>query len=190
VRETIDVMIDLETLGTSPGSVVLAIAAATTSFDRDEQRMFAKRISVVSSLRAGLTVDQSTIGWWSTQPQAVWDAATDSSSPLELVLLSFAEFLGELRKGPDDQASGNKLRLWGDASSFDLVLLACAYRAVRLPVPWEYWDEFDYRTLRTLLDSEKPRSKVHHDALQDARAQLEHLQEMLNKLRSAGVADE
>jgi hypothetical protein len=181
---TIDIMIDLETLGIVPGSVVLSIGAASsvllpTGLGADD---FIGKIDMRDSLYAGLIADPSTLAWWRSQSKAAWEAATTNGDPLVGTLETFSEWLAALRSGSAEQTTGNKLRLWGDASSFDLVLLACAYRAAKLPVPWSYQEEFDYRTLRTLLNSEKPRSKVQHDALSDARAQLVHLQDLLNVL--------
>jgi len=187
---TVDVMLDLETLGTSPGSIVLSIGAASTVRDSlDEQLVFSKKISVISSMRAGLTSDDETLRWWKSQPDNVWAAAVEGGEELESVLASFGTWLVELRSFKTErQAAGNRLRLWGDANSFDIVLLECAYKAAGVPVPWTYREEFDYRTLRSLFQSEKPPKKVIHDALSDARAQLEHLQQIIEKLRALGLS--
>lgn len=183
----VDVMLDLETLGTVPGSVVISIGASSTAPEdvsdaTSMSREFLCKISIASALHAGLVADPDTLSWWRKQPLKVWQEVTDNGGDLAFVLGEFADWLAALRKGPDSSKTGTKLRLWGDAASFDLTLLACAYRAVHMPVPWHYQEEFCYRTLRTILASEKPRSKVQHDALSDARAQLAHLQEMLKGL--------
>lgn len=64
-----DVMIDIETLGTAPGSVILSIGAVAFVRDRmpEDWREFSSVISVESSKSCGLTTDQSTIDWWKRQ---------------------------------------------------------------------------------------------------------------------------
>lgn len=183
---TVDVMIDLETLGTAPGSVVLSIGAVA------ETATFHGKIDLRDSLHAGLTVDPDTMSWWRKQAASVWrdtaQAGEDPDLGLRNVLGRFAEWLADLRKGDASSPTGAKLRLWGDSAAFDLGLLGCAYRAAGVVVPWDYREESCYRTLRNVLNSEKPRSKVQHDGLSDARAQFAHLQDMLTVLRNAGVS--
>lgn len=188
---TVDVMVDLETLGTTPGSVVLSIGAVANDPGRG-QNAFLTKIDIRDSLHAGLTVDPDTMSWWRKQDREAWLSSTNASTSnsdgaIREGLTQFAYWLAALRAGPDTAATGAALRIWGDASSFDLTLLACVYRAVSLPVPWNYTEEFDYRTLRTLMDSKKPRSKLQHDGLSDAIAQMSHLQELLATLTKAGA---
>ncbi len=182
----VDVMIDLETLGTTPGSVVLSIGGVTSNGAE-----FHGKIDLRDSLHAGLTVDPDTMSWWRKQPASVWRetarAGEEPSLGLRFVLGSFADWLALLRQGDAKAATGAKLRLWGDSAAFDLSLLACAYRAAGVAVPWDYREEHCYRTLRNVLGSEKPRSKVQHDGLSDAKAQMTHLQEMLTIMRAQGV---
>ncbi len=165
-----DIMIDLETLGTVPGSVILSIGAVAAP---DVGPPFNQKITVASSLYAGLTVDADTLAWWRKQDSAAWEESTQGGIDLKVALKNFADWLNDQRPGD------LRLRLWGDAASFDLVLLACAYRAVGLPVPWKYTEEYDYRTLRQLLNSRKPEGTLKHSALSDATAQMGHLQELL-----------
>lgn len=191
--KVIDVMIDLETLGTTPGSVVLSIgAAASDSYTGPDDLNFHGKIDVRDSLHAGLTVDPDTMSWWRKQPADVWretvQAGEDPDLGLRSVLGRFTEWLATLRKGDPQSKTGAKLRLWGDSASFDLGLLAAACRAAGQPQPWSYQEEYCYRTLRNVLESEKPRSKTQHDGLSDAQAQLAHLQMMLDALKKAGVA--
>ena len=174
---TIDIMLDLETIGTRPGSVVLAIGAVPSEGDP-----FYRKIDLRDSLYLGLTLDVDTMSWWRKQAREAWLSSTDATVSLEFALIDFDEWLLAARKGSDAQTTGNKIRLWGDAASFDCVLLKGVYTAAGKHAPWNYTEEFCYRTLRTLLGSEKPRAKLQHDALSDARAQLFHLQEMLKRL--------
>lgn len=59
-----NIMLDLETLGTCPGSVILQIGAVRSNNGLE------RTITIDSCLRAGLTVDGDTIGWWLRQSEA------------------------------------------------------------------------------------------------------------------------
>ncbi|HWJ40818.1 MAG TPA: 3'-5' exonuclease [Candidatus Limnocylindrales bacterium] len=168
---TVDIMLDLETLGTAPGSVVLAIGAVA-SVPPEQDPYFNEKISITSSLYCGLTVDPETLAWWRKQSKAAWQESVENGRDIRESLEAFSSWI-------ERQRSGNHIRLWGDASTFDLVLLACAYRAAGVAVPWSYREEYCYRTLRNLLNSKKPASKLAHSAVSDAAAQMEHLQVML-----------
>ena len=84
------VSIDIETLGTAPGSVILTIGAV--AFNRHglipERNgilgTFYQRIDLDYSLRAGLTVDASTLRWWFSQPQATQDEVFDPGGDARL----------------------------------------------------------------------------------------------------------
>ncbi len=60
------IMVDLETLGNTPYSVVPAIGAVI--FTKDEfVDSFYQKIDVKQQLDLGLTVDASTLEWWMSQ---------------------------------------------------------------------------------------------------------------------------
>ena len=184
----VDVMIDLETLGTAPGSVVLSIGAVARPNWQNADGLpypldFLEtliRIDMRDSIFYGLSVDPDTMSWWRKQAREAWESSISAADalPLSRALETFRDWLDKLRAAGEG-VTGSKLRLWGDSAAFDLVLLACAYRAAKLPVPWTYQEEYDYRTVRNLRRSEKPRSKLQHDGLSDARAQMDHLQRLL-----------
>lgn len=160
---TVDIMIDLETLGTAPGSVITTIACAAS----DESEM-----TVGISIR-----DPETLAWWRKQPRETWEAQTSGTQMLAITLALLSGFVKQRRAG--DGSTGERIRVWGDGATFDPVLLEAAYRACNMPCPWYYTEVYCYRTLRQLKDSKKPASVTAHDALSDAKAQLKHLQELL-----------
>ncbi len=175
---TIDIMLDLETLGTTPGSVVLAIGAVASSSPELDHQIY-RKLNVMEQLYLGLTVDPDTMSWWRKQDKEAWLSSVGCATDLRTTLEDLATWISAVRRGPLDQPTGSKIRIWGDAVSFDCGLLASVFRAAKVIVPWDYREEFCYRTVRTLANSEKPRAKLQHNALDDARAQLVHLQELL-----------
>jgi|SRR6267378_2123427 len=164
-----DVMVDLETLGTKPGSVILSIGAV--AFDETGLgEQFYRVISISSSLQAGLKEDADTKLWWSKQaPEArtVLDQATDLriAVPLVVALTEFAQWLGSVAPLKD-------IKVWGNGSDFDNMMLAAAYDAVQMSLPWRFYNNRCYRTLKNLLPAITfERSGVHHNALDDAMTQ-------------------
>ena len=162
-------MIDIETLGTSPGSAIATIGAVR--FHRTSESMpllyncdtFYRRIYLSTCSDRGLTKDDSTIQWWSNQPNEaraeVFGDQHDRVS-LKVALSELSVWLRGARA------------VWAHGASFDPVLLESAYRAVDLPVPWKYWNIRDTRTLFDLAgETLKPTSSEHH-ALRDAYRQV------------------
>jgi len=167
-------MLDIETLGTAPGSVVLAIGAAAS----DGSEYF-DQVAPTDALYRGLATDPDTLAWWRKQAPEVWARQCAGTKTLPYVLEQFRLWLQKIRNGAEGAVVGNRIRVWGDGATFDCVLVEEAYRRCNLPCPWTYTEVYCYRTLRQLKDSKKPIPKEHHNALSDAQAQLQHLRELL-----------
>jgi exodeoxyribonuclease VIII len=87
-----------------------------------------------------------------------------------------------------EQSNLKSVRVWGNGSDFDNAILACAYKAVEQPVPWQFWNNRCYRTIKNLFPSIKMiRGGVHHNALDDAKSQARHAQLILERMKSIGV---
>jgi len=105
------------------------------------------------------------VRWWAEQSEdarAIFNHP--EAKPLPQVLAEFAAWL------PKDS------RIWGNGAGFDQPILAAAYRAVGIPLPWEFRNERCYRTLKALAPDVKiRRTGTHHNALDDAVSQADHL---------------
>lgn len=173
------VMIDIETLGNKPGAAIVSIGAVM--FDPDAGMLDADyycRILPASCTAAGLTIDADTVTWWLSQDAAAREvfAPGDDLLPLPHALAKLAEFI--------ETANGIDTMVWARGSSFDFPLLAAAYRAVGMPVPWRYYNERDSRTVVKLTpDLVIERAGTYHNALDDARHQALHLMRALDQLK-------
>ena len=170
----VDIMIDIETLGTAPGSVILSVGAAASN----GVELF-HQVSLADSLFHGFTVDPETMAWWRKQDPSVWSKQTQGDLSPVSALACISEWIQSIRNGDSSAETGNRIRVWGDGATFDCVLLEEAYRRVGLACPWTYAEVYCYRTVRQLKDSKKPIPKEHHNALSDAKTQLAHLRELL-----------
>jgi 3'-5' exoribonuclease-like protein len=168
------IMLDLETLGTTPGSIIVSIGAVSMDFvDGRIVDTFYRNIDAVNAQSHGLTIDAATVSWWLQQSEHARTRLADAPVRLPTALLDFSTWLG-----------GACETLWGDGSDFDNVLLKAAYNACNLPLPWTYRASRDYRTIKNLFPDPalRPPDNAHgHDALADATWQGQHL---INILRA------
>lgn len=175
------VMIDLETLGVTPGSVILSIGAVTFSVNDPPGIQLALEIDAADAQRAGLTIDAATVAWWLGQGEAARLAVTRGDRlPLSDALRTLEAWLGARRIGD------GSLRVWAHGPSFDLAILAAAYRIVGLPTPWRYQEERDTRTLYELagVNPADYRSGTAHRAIDDAICQAYAVHAGLRRLEA------
>jgi hypothetical protein len=162
-------MLDLETLGTAPGSAVVQIGAVEFSIYKVGEP-FSVNVSLESAVAAGLRVDPKTVLWWISQCDAARSSWTVDAIPLKDALTQFAEWIGN-----------DNVSVWGDGAAFDNVLLSSAYRAMRMPVPWHYANDRCFRTLKNLFPVERILSDAPHNAARDAVAQAKQVQKIIAK---------
>lgn len=175
-----DFMLDIETLGTKPGAVVLA--AGCVAFDREtgeEKDVFYTGIGVVDSRKHGLYIDPETMLWWFKQsPEAQRAAFIDCPRyPLKRAVEEFKEWW--IKNQTKDNC------VWCQGLDFDVPIWSRAMAAVDERPPWSFWNVRDTRTVYDLaeLDYQSvPRVGVEHNALADARHQVRCLRMALERL--------
>lgn len=169
------ISIDLETLSTQPNAAIASIGACR--FDPRGDWIgdtFHLHVSLSNCQRHGLVIDADTVLWWLKQSgdaqQALGIGQIDAA-PLVVALDAFAGFV---------DSTGNEPELWVNGASFDLPILASAYRAINWPTPWKFWQERDLRTLKALNKGARiERTGTHHHALDDAMHQARLIQHIL-----------
>lgn len=172
-----NIMLDLETLGTKPGCVVLSIGAVF--FDENGLgETFYAVLNVADCQALGAFVQADTLAWWLRQEPAaqaaLTQALTGENEALSLALLRFAAFCFK---------GGENVKVWGNGAGFDMPLLMAIYEAARIPLPWKFFNERCYRTLKSLRPAVRmARTGAHHNALDDARTQAEHTVRLLRAL--------
>jgi hypothetical protein len=167
---TIHAMIDLETLDTSPSATILTIGGVKFNpYTADEPYdKFYFKLSIDDQDRLGRTVSDSTLEWWAKQDPEIMNEAFDQTDAVGV-----DEFLNALNKwivGVDI--------FWGQGYGFDYTMLENIYRSLGRPIPWNFWQIRDSRTLLGLL-KEDPRKKMQqnlHNALEDSRWQAKGVQ--------------
>lgn len=168
-------MIDLETLGLEPTSVI--VSAGVIAFDR-ELGVALRGLRLVldrpEQVAAGRTTTPSTLKWWGEQSPEAQRVLTDPQLPHFLAVPQLARYCEEYLKGGAS--------VWGNGFDFDGSMLVHYLAGFGHPVPWSYRGHSCYRTLRRLVPPERLRqaeagvsgafpSLVRHDALGDATFQ-------------------
>jgi len=162
--------IDLETIDTRPQSTVLSLGAVKFNpFDTSEpySEMYFK-VSIDDQDRLGRTASDDTIEWWSKQDPKIMEEAFDQEGAITV-----EEALSKINKfvvGVDV--------LWGQGYGFDYTILEDMYRSLGKPIPYNFWQVRDSRTLFSVC-KEDPRKKIQndlHNALADAYYQSKAIQ--------------
>lgn len=172
-----DVMIDLETLGTHAGCVILSIGAAMFDPHGDGHgSTFYVNIDRENAKTSGLRVEPETEAWWAKQSQAVKDALLVDPQPVVFALASF-----------DAWFKGNGAKtIWCHGANFDEPILSYCFWRLQQETPWKFWDVRCTRTLYDIsgVDPRKMhRTGAKHNALDDAKTQIACVQASLRRLK-------
>ena len=163
----INIMLDLETWGTKPGSVITSIGAVVFNDEAITDTFYA-RVDPRSCTDAGLAIDPSTVLWWLRQSDAAREEFIMPNQHIETALADFSRWCLAGREGDPV--------LWGNGATFDNALLRAAYGACGIVAPWSPFHDRCYRTAKSYRpDIKMVRTGTHHNALDDARSQAEHL---------------
>lgn len=182
------VMIDTETLGRTPGSVVRSVAAVEFDPQTGETgRQKVWKIDLTDSIRYGFKVEASTLKWWMMQSdEARREFVEGAETPLEDFLEDFMQFIAATDEG-------NDFTLWCLQLDFDVAMLRSMYSWHNLNVyrcdeevlPWNFRKVRDVRPYMDALDSAgllPPKVADRHTPLADCLAQINcvHLVEKNN----------
>lgn len=172
-----NVMVDLETWSTSTNAVITAIGAVKFYILPDNNYgdivdTFYHTIQPQSCVDVGLEMSVDTILWWMKQSDDARAEFQKPALPIQDALNMFSSWLSDDPKNID---------VWGNGSDFDNVILANAYKACGKTLPWRYFNNRCYRTLKNLYPtiSSKNMAGVKHNALDDAKFQTNHLIDIL-----------
>lgn len=173
--------IDLETLGTAPGSIITQIGlCAFNDFGGELPPGHNIFVDPQSCIDREMTATWDTLRWWLQQSDDARNVlattpGTDIKSALQLVRQYMDAHMTE------------HFTVWGYAANFDVTLLEAAFFLCSLPVPWTYRQVRCARTLLAVTKGvDKPVSAREHVAAEDARAQAATVIECINKLRVVG----
>lgn len=179
-----DVMIDLETLATSPDAAILTIGAVKfdpfgDDFNEPSCEKFYVKVDIDSCDRIGLVTNEDTINWWAQQSKEAQEEAFSPEGRIDIV-----DAFNQLYKF----CWGAK-RVWSHGAAFDIVICEHVYKKINKAVPWNFWQVRCTRTLFDIgIDPQRPPVLKHH-ALEDAWNQAVGVQNVFKKLRGSSGLD-
>lgn len=179
-----DISLDLETLGTAPGSVITQIGVCAFGPEGRGGGAANFYIDPQSCLDLGMTVSWSTIRWWLGQSEAARNAMAGGvdryNMPIRAALLGLNVWIAEHTVAD--------FCIWGHGSCFDVVLLEDAYRRADVEIPWHYRGVRDLRTLVALApDATRLPPTNEHIAMDDAIAQAQWIIAAQNTIKGNAV---
>jgi hypothetical protein len=168
-------MLDLETLGTRPGCVILTLGAV--KFDpyslQEPGPGIYFRVDVDEQTALGREVQEDTLNWWISQADDIREEALGESERVSLDTLY--RDLNRFLVGANN--------IWAQGPLFDFAILENLYRQMGWPTPWQYWQIRDSRTLFGVHGDPRVKGKAGlHNALEDCVSQATAVQQVYNKL--------
>jgi hypothetical protein len=170
-----DIMLDLETLGTRPGCVILTLGAV--KFDpyslKEPGPGIYFRVDVDEQTALGREVQEDTLNWWISQADDIREEALGETERVSLDTLY--RDLNRFLVGANN--------IWAQGPLFDFAILENLYRQMGWPTPWQYWQIRDSRTLFGVHGDPRIKGKAGlHNALEDCVSQATAVQQVYNKL--------
>ena len=167
----INVILDLETLGTDEDAAIIQIGMCIPNFDRKYvptgcAREMEVTIAYEDCLAAtAFTKSDSTMQWWESQDSETRKIVFSGQDSYVAALDQVEQFLKNVQSG------GAEVAMWGNGSDFDNRLLAYTMSALGYKTPWKYYNNRCLRTLKAMFPCsvEEDPSERKHTALGDAR---------------------
>lgn len=185
-------MLDIETVDNTNTSAILSIAAVPWNPETGAfatKNYFYEVINLQSCFDVGLTAGGDTIEWWFDQSREARMAAlglgTNGERKKEKLSLIQALVKFELFLNAQKTATGKGYIIWGNSARFDIGIVANAYKACKLPMPWSFRNERDVRTLVHLSPSSKTKTQfigTKHNPVDDCKYQIKYCSKAWRKI--------
>jgi DNA polymerase III epsilon subunit-like protein len=174
-----EIMLDIETLSTSPNSLILTIGAI--KFFRNQEikdikdmDTFYVRINQESCTKLNMEISKDTLEWWNSQSEESRFEAFICKDRINIkdALIKLSRFVK------------NSKCIWAHSPNFDCIILENAYRLCGIEIPWKFYNLRDTRTLYDLgnVTLENIDTNKHH-SLYDCHNQIITLKRAFKNLK-------
>lgn len=169
-------MIDFETLATTPDAVVLSLGAVITGVNHNGERFHDEKEWFFKIEDQERVIDPATEQWWDKRDSAakeVFRHCAERGVELPHFAQEFSDWIKQYKQ----------VKIWGNGALFDIAILNDIFAQHAVPKTWKYTNEMCYRTIKKLFDIEarQIRHGTHHNALDDARFQMQCLMAWIDK---------
>lgn len=196
---SINVMVDIETMGVGLKPALLSIAAIAFDEEGSEVSEFEVGVNLASCIFAGLDVNMSTIEFWKGQSEEAQKALME----VQFKSLTLGGALGSLFKWTNsvkEKHPAEDFLLWGNGMISDNVWLLSASNAIGLDMS-EYIKHYEHACYRQEMRNckkiyginphkEIPFIGVEHDAMDDTRHQVRALVTYWNMQAADSIGDD
>lgn len=199
-NDTIDIMLDVESLGLSNKPVLAQLSAVAFKIsDGVTLGEFNKMIKPQSGVKVGLScagLDSkggTCLDWWLTQDDATFKnvivRALLEGEDLPVVLSAFSNWVEEMKQANKTKTA----KVYGNGPAADCVWVRSAYEACGLKAPWMFFDDACVRTYVDIgrrVFSFDPKKEIpfvgdKHDAIADCKHQIKYVTAIYNKIQGA-----
>jgi hypothetical protein len=143
MKMRLDIMTDIETLGTDSDSTIIQISAIAFNIKTGEHYSQFNQIADISKNESPLKVDGDTVQWWlKTNKELFADLLNSGTYSSEQVLRNLHGWLLTLNVNND-----RELYLWGNGILFDNKMIKHQLESLGLNYPIFYRNDRDLRTL-------------------------------------------
>lgn len=174
----IDIMVDIETLGTKQDATIFQVAAVAFDILTGETIETFNQIADIGKA-SNLRVDGSTIKWWlNTDEELLTKLLNNGTVSTDELLENFNKWLVKFKDG------ANHVYLWGNGILFDNNMIQYQFEQLGLEYPIYYKNDRDVRTIVDLASTKLGISEVElkdryndesltkHDAFDDVMCQI------------------
>ena len=176
-----NLMLDLETWGTSPGCAIRSIGAVLFDFGNSNLgRSYYANVDEESCVALGLRIEPLVVAWWGEQ-------SPESQAALDTDRLPISTALDGLLRLIAENEEPEELCVWSHGATFDIPITDYALRAANRRAPWKYQNGRDTRTLIWLGEQlghtvAVPRIGIRHHALDDAKSRALQMIALLDRI--------
>lgn len=184
-----DVMIDIETAGTTSNAAVLSVGAVQFDIATGEMKSTYEQNIELKNTKAHGDIDADTLIWWLKQSEEA-RAVFNGGMAINTFLDDFVSWFDSLTDENNEKVYANSINVYGNGSDFDCVIVSNLYKRHGRRAPWEFYRTRDVRTYvdigRRLLgiDPKKdfPFEGARHNALADAIHQANYTSQIYQAL--------
>lgn len=188
----LDVMLDIETLGTKPGSIITQISAVAFNIDtREKLEQFDCKLDL-KTLGDEVLVNIDTLKFWtrndSNSRYLHSLLKTDNGVSPEIMAHKLYNFFKEL-----ETTYELPLNIWGNGCLFDNQFIYDLFETYGIKNPIRYSNNMDLRTLLYTLENitgitkttvlANCKNEYQHNALEDCKSQIDQVFFALDNLR-------
>jgi len=182
-KKYIDIVVDLETLGTAEDAAILQIGCVIPLYSYRKlpiqiDKFFEATIAYEQAVNSEFSKDPDTLDWWEKQSSEARKSVFSGQDSYEEAFEKLRDWMLSIK------AQGFHIRLWGNGPEFDNRILDYSLRCYNIKELWGFRDNHSIRTAKLFFPPPKKwleetgAKYIKHTALGDAMYEAEILEDI------------